>query len=79
MLPQWLAGLSEGGDLFNLFRYITFRAGGAMITALTISLLLGGRMIAALAQMQGEGQPIREGRSGPARGREGRDPDHGGG
>ena len=65
MLPQWLAGLSEGGDLFNLFRYITFRAGGAMITALTISLLLGGRMIAALAQMQGEGQPIRE--DGPAR------------
>ena len=25
----WLSGLSEGGDLFNLFRYITFRAGAA--------------------------------------------------
>ncbi len=24
----WLTGLSDGGDVFNLFRYITFRAGG---------------------------------------------------
>ena len=25
----WLTELSDGGDVFNLFRYITFRAGGA--------------------------------------------------
>ena len=25
----WLTALSDGGDLFNLFRYVTFRAGGA--------------------------------------------------
>ncbi len=30
----WLTALSDGGDFFNLFRYITFRAGGAFLTAL---------------------------------------------
>ena len=30
----WLTSLSDGGDFFNLFRYITFRAGGAFMTAL---------------------------------------------
>jgi phospho-N-acetylmuramoyl-pentapeptide-transferase len=30
----WLTALSDGGDVFNLFRYITFRAGGAFLTAL---------------------------------------------
>ena len=30
----WLTELSDGGDFFNLFRYITFRAGGAFMTAL---------------------------------------------
>ena len=28
----WLTLLSDGGDFFNLFRYITFRAGGAFLT-----------------------------------------------
>ena len=30
----WLTALSDGGDVFNLFNYITVRAGGAFLTAL---------------------------------------------
>ena len=37
----WLSGLAEGGDLFNLFRYITFRAGAAFFTALLFGFLFG--------------------------------------
>ena len=44
----------------NLFNYITFRAGGAVMTALVISFLLGPWMIEALRARQGKGQPIRE-------------------
>ena len=29
----WLAQFSDGGGIFNLFRYITFRAGAAFFTA----------------------------------------------
>ncbi len=43
----------------NLFNYITFRAGGATMTALVISFLLGPRVISALRSRQGRGQPIR--------------------
>jgi phospho-N-acetylmuramoyl-pentapeptide-transferase len=44
---------------FNLFRYITFRSGGAVVTALLISFLCGPRVIAWLKSKQREGQPIR--------------------
>ena len=44
----------------NLVNYITFRAGGAVMTALLISFLLGPWMIEALRSRQGKGQPIRE-------------------
>ncbi len=44
---------------FNLFRYITFRSGGAVVTALLISFICGPRVIAWLKSMQAEGQPIR--------------------
>src|SRR5258708_34394139 len=43
----------------NLFRYLTFRSGGAMVTALLISFLFGPRVIAWLKSKQLEGQPIR--------------------
>ncbi|MBB2169477.1 phospho-N-acetylmuramoyl-pentapeptide-transferase [Gluconacetobacter aggeris] len=43
----------------NLFRYITFRAGAACLTALVISLLLGQPLIAQLRRIQRGGQPIR--------------------
>src|SRR5262249_50887884 len=44
---------------FNLFRYITFRSGGAVVTALFISFVCGPYLIAWLKSVQGEGQPIR--------------------
>ena len=37
----WLTLLSDGGDVFNLFRYITFRAGGAFLSAHDGVLVLG--------------------------------------
>jgi phospho-N-acetylmuramoyl-pentapeptide-transferase len=43
----------------NLLRYITFRSGGAVVTALLISFVLGPRIIAWLKSKQGDGQPIR--------------------
>jgi phospho-N-acetylmuramoyl-pentapeptide-transferase len=50
----------EGGDLFNLFRYITFRAGGAFMTALMFGFLFGPALIKPLRRMQKKGQPIRD-------------------
>lgn len=64
MLPVLLTPLSDGGDVYNLFRYITFRSGGALLTALLASLLLGRRFIDWLERLQRAGQPIRE--DGPA-------------
>jgi phospho-N-acetylmuramoyl-pentapeptide-transferase len=44
----------------NLFRYQTFRAGAALMTALFVGLLIGPRFINMLRIRQGKGQPIRE-------------------
>ena len=44
---------------FNLFRYLTVRAGGAFFTAFVFVLFFGPRIIAALRLKQGKGQPIR--------------------
>lgn len=44
---------------FNLFRYITFRTGGALMTALMICFFIGPTVIRWLKSKQGEGQPIR--------------------
>ena len=59
MLPDLLVPLAGEYQFFNLFRYITFRTGGATITALLISLLCGPAMIRWLKDHQAEGQPIR--------------------
>ncbi|WP_413873613.1 phospho-N-acetylmuramoyl-pentapeptide-transferase [Albidovulum sp.] len=56
----WLSGLAEGGDVFNLFRYITFRAGAAFFTALVFGFLFGRPLIDLLRRRQGKGQPIRD-------------------
>lgn len=45
---------------FNLFRYLTFRTGGAIMTSLVISFIIGPPMIRWLRTKQGKGQPIRE-------------------
>lgn len=55
----WLTALSDGGDFFNLFRYISFRAGGAFITALVFGFIFGLPLINVLRRKQGKGQPIR--------------------
>ncbi len=55
----WLTALSDGGDVFNLFRYITFRAGGAFFTALVFGFAFGRPMINLLRARQRSGQPIR--------------------
>ncbi len=51
--------LSDQFILFNLFRYITFRAGAACLTALVVSFLLGPSVIRWLKSVQKQGQPIR--------------------
>jgi phospho-N-acetylmuramoyl-pentapeptide-transferase len=59
MLFNLLAPLADEIQLFNLFRYLTFRSGGAVMTALVISFILGPFVIRWLKSKQGEGQPIR--------------------
>ena len=44
----------------NVFTYITFRTGGAIMTALLFVFLFGPAMIDMLRIKQGKGQPIRE-------------------
>ena len=56
----WLTNFSDGGDVFNLFRYITFRAGGAFFTALVFGFIFGRPLINLLRKRQKHGQPIRE-------------------
>jgi phospho-N-acetylmuramoyl-pentapeptide-transferase len=59
MLYNLLFPLAEDFQIFNLFRYLTFRTGGAVMTALIISFVIGPRMINWLRSKQGRGQPIR--------------------
>ncbi len=56
----WLTAWSDGGDFFNLFRYITFRAGGAFMTSLLFGFMFGLPLINVLRRRQGKGQPIRD-------------------
>lgn len=56
----FLSELSDGGDFFNLFRYITFRSGGAFMTALIFGFIFGQPLINLLKRKQKKGQPIRE-------------------
>lgn len=60
MFYEWLAPLAEDFQIFNLFNYITFRTGGALMTSMIIAFILGPRMINFLRSKQGKGQPIRE-------------------
>ena len=59
MLYNLLARLGPDFTLFNLFRYLTFRSGGAVLTALLLSFLFGPAIIRWLKKKQREGQPIR--------------------
>src|SRR5580765_7277810 len=55
----WLTELSDKISFFNVFRYITFRTGGSIVTALVFVFLFGGPIIDLLRLKQGKGQPIR--------------------
>ena len=55
----WLADFSSTISVFNVFRYLTVRTGGAMITALIFVFLFGPWIIDHLRLRQGKGQPIR--------------------
>jgi phospho-N-acetylmuramoyl-pentapeptide-transferase len=55
----WLVDLSDKLSVLNVFRYITFRTGGAVITALLFVFLFGQHIIDRLRLLQGKGQPIR--------------------
>ncbi|MBI1366753.1 MAG: phospho-N-acetylmuramoyl-pentapeptide-transferase [Alphaproteobacteria bacterium] len=59
MLYLLLTPYAEQFQLFNVFRYQTFRAGGAVMTALLISFYFGPRLIRWMRRKQGRGQPIR--------------------
>jgi phospho-N-acetylmuramoyl-pentapeptide-transferase len=55
----WLVELAGSFQVFNLFRYITFRTGAAGLTSALIVFLFGPTIIASLRIRQGKGQPIR--------------------
>jgi phospho-N-acetylmuramoyl-pentapeptide-transferase len=59
-LSNTVPGLGIFKPLLNVFRYITFRTGGAMVTAALFVFLFGPWIIDNLRLRQGKGQPIRE-------------------
>ncbi len=60
MLYHLLTPLADDFQFFNVFRYLTFRSGGAVMTALILSFLLGPSLISWMRRKQGRGQPIRD-------------------
>ncbi|MDX2141881.1 MAG: phospho-N-acetylmuramoyl-pentapeptide-transferase [Rhodospirillaceae bacterium] len=55
--------LSEFADqipVLNVFRYLTFRAGAAVVTAMFVCFVFGPAIIQWLKAKQGKGQPIRQ-------------------
>ncbi len=60
MLYNLFFPLAGDIGLFNLFRYLTFRTGGALMTALFLSFLFGPAIIRLLKRRQPGGQPIRD-------------------
>ena len=59
MLYHIFVHLAHKFSILNVFKYLTFRTGGAVLTALLISFALGPRFISWVKGMQKEGQPIR--------------------
>jgi UDP-N-acetylmuramoylalanine--D-glutamate ligase len=56
LIAEWLGF----PGILNLLRYLSFRTGGAVATALVIGLLIGPKFIGWLRLRQGKGQPIRD-------------------
>ena len=55
----WLTDLAGTIPGINVFRYITFRTGGAMVTGALVVFMFGPWIIDHLRLRQGKGQPIR--------------------
>jgi phospho-N-acetylmuramoyl-pentapeptide-transferase len=55
-----LVNFSDQIGVLNVFKYITFRTGGAIFTALLFVMLFGPGIIDLLRVKQGKGQPIRD-------------------
>lgn len=60
MFFHFFPGLSNQLGFLNVFKYLTFRTGGAVLTALIISFIFGSSFINWLKSKQKNGQPIRE-------------------
>ena len=60
MLYHILYPLADQYSVLNVFQYLTFRTGGAVMTAMLISFIFGPAFIKWLKSKQAEGQPIRE-------------------
>ncbi len=60
MFYEWLAPYAEQFQAFNLFNYITFRVGGAVMTSMLIAFVFGPKLIRTMRMKQGKGQPIRD-------------------
>ncbi len=59
MLYNLLYPLADQVSAFNLFKYLTFRTGGAIMTALIVAFVVGPSLINWLRSKQKQGQPIR--------------------
>ena len=59
MLFNFLAPLGDDFGLFNLFRFLTFRTGGAVMTSMFVAFVIGPFLIRWLKSKQSNGQPIR--------------------
>jgi phospho-N-acetylmuramoyl-pentapeptide-transferase len=60
MLFHLFAPLADQISVFNVFRYLTFRTGAALMTALVVCFIFGPYLIDLLRARQGYGQPIRD-------------------
>src|SRR5258706_1228114 len=58
-LSNTVPGFGALRTFLNVFRYITFRTGGAMVTRALFVFLFGPWIIDHLRIRQGKGQPIR--------------------
>ncbi len=60
MFNYFLPELANQFPILNVFNYITFRTGGAILTSLIICFIFGNKIISWLKSISLEGQPIRE-------------------
>jgi len=60
MLYNILSPFADESGFFNLFRYLTFRSGGAVLTAMLISFIIAPSLIRWLKRLSNGGQPIRD-------------------